>query len=174
VRNLLDGQRAERLKTSQLGEKGTPTQAIHMPMAPAARWCASVRVGSVMAWCLVQCMSKRSASYAVEKFVSTENREAQCSPHTKGGPIACILLQLFRSHPCPDGTRGVSTKFRDGLSTPLPQTLLLPPTCRMLLTLPSVHGIFAWQASASGSLRSQICTLSLSLRGRPASWRRLS
>jgi hypothetical protein len=32
----------------------------------------------------------------------------------------------------------------------------------------------AWPASASGSLHSQICTLSLSLRGRPASWRRRS
>src|SRR6266567_2967372 len=56
--------------------------------------------------------------------------------------LSRILLHLCRSRPFTDGTRGVSTKFRDGLSTPLPQTPLLPPTCRMLLTLPSGHGTF--------------------------------
>ncbi len=56
--------------------------------------------------------------------------------------LSRILLHLCRSRPFTDGTRGVSTKFRDGLSTPLPQTPLLPPTCRMLLTLPSGHDTF--------------------------------
>jgi len=51
----LDVQRAERLRTSQRGEKGTPMQTVHMPIAPPARWSASVRVGAGMAWCVAEC-----------------------------------------------------------------------------------------------------------------------
>jgi hypothetical protein len=55
-----------------------------------------------------------------------------------------------------------------------PRGLFCSPRDGCCALAPVSRALCAWSASASGSLRSQICTLSLSLRGHLMFWRRLS
>jgi hypothetical protein len=96
------------------------------------------------------------------------------SPHEEG------TLLLVSSFSYSDSVRSPTEHAVSQRSSAMDSLRLFPRRlcCRHLdgcCSLSHLYlALFAWQASASGSLSSQICTLPLTLRGLPAAWRSLS
>jgi hypothetical protein len=101
----------------------------------------------------------------------------RCKPHRACGGSISIVVSSFS---CSDLVRAPTERAESQRGSALDSLRLFPRRlfCRQLDGCGSLSHLYsalcAWQASASGSLSSHVCTLSLSLRGFPASWRRLS
>ena len=101
------------------------------------------------------------------------------APH-KESKAPPLQLSSYTSYICSDLVHLPTERAESQRSSAMDSLRLFPRRlfCRQLAGCCSLSHLdiarFAWHASASGSLRSQICTLSLSLRGLLAAWRRLS